>query len=47
MFDERFFFEVVERRNYDLFGAANTPVRLAAQANELDAAARTRASFGG
>jgi 4-hydroxyphenylpyruvate dioxygenase len=47
MFDERFFFEVVERRNYDLFGAANTPVRLAAQANELDAAACTRASFGG
>ena len=47
MFDERFFFEVVERRNYELFGAANTPVRLAAQANELDAAARTRASFGG
>jgi len=47
MFDERFFFEVVERRNYDLFGAANTPVRLAAQANELDAAAGARASFGG
>jgi len=32
-FDNRFFFEIVERRNYDLFGAANTPVRLAAQAS--------------
>lgn len=47
MFDERFFFEVVERRGYDLFGAANTPVRLAAQAHELDAAAGARAAFGG
>jgi 4-hydroxyphenylpyruvate dioxygenase/2-desacetyl-2-hydroxyethyl bacteriochlorophyllide A dehydrogenase len=28
----RFFFEVVERRNYDSYGAPNTPVRLAAQA---------------
>lgn len=28
----RFFFEVVERRNYDGYGASNTPVRLAAQA---------------
>ncbi|MDB5570905.1 MAG: 4-hydroxyphenylpyruvate dioxygenase [Hyphomicrobiales bacterium] len=47
MFDERFFFEIVERRSYDLFGAANTPVRLAAQAGELDEAARTRGSVGG
>ena len=31
-FRDRFFFEIVQRRNYDLFGAANTPVRLAAQA---------------
>jgi len=31
-FKDRFFFEIVQRRNYDLFGAANTPVRLAAQA---------------
>lgn len=31
-FEHRFFFEVVQRRDYDLFGAANTPVRLAAQA---------------
>ncbi len=31
-FEERFFFEVLERRDYQQFGAANTPVRLAAQA---------------
>jgi 4-hydroxyphenylpyruvate dioxygenase len=31
--EDRFFFEIVERRNYDLFGAVNTPVRLAAQVN--------------
>ncbi|HVX92230.1 MAG TPA: TIM barrel protein [Xanthobacteraceae bacterium] len=31
-FDGRFFFEFVERRNYDGFGAANASVRLAAQA---------------
>ncbi len=36
-FKDRFFFEIVERRNYDLFGAANTPVRLAAQASLTDA----------
>ncbi len=47
MFDERFFFEIVERRGYDLFGAANTPVRLAAQAGELDEAAKARAMLGG
>jgi 4-hydroxyphenylpyruvate dioxygenase len=35
-FDERFFFEVLERRDYDLFGAANTPVRLVAQARSQD-----------
>ena len=27
----RFFFEVVQRNNYDEFGAANAPIRLAAQ----------------
>ena len=43
MFDQRFFFEVLQRRNYDLFGAANTPVRLAAQASEQDSAMRERA----
>jgi 4-hydroxyphenylpyruvate dioxygenase len=32
-FDERFYFEVVERRGgYEKFGAANAPVRMAAQA---------------
>ncbi len=45
MFDQRFFFEILERRNYDLFGAANTPVRLAAQAAEQDAASRERALY--
>jgi 4-hydroxyphenylpyruvate dioxygenase len=31
-FEERFFFEIVERRGYKAFGAANAPIRLAAQA---------------
>lgn len=32
-FDDRFFFEIIERRGgYDLYGAANAPVRMAAQA---------------
>ena len=31
-FDQRFFFEIVERRGYAGYGAANAPVRLAAQA---------------
>ncbi len=43
MFEQRFFFEILERRGYDLFGAANTPARLAAQANEFDRAMRDRA----
>jgi len=30
-FDERFFFEIVERRGYRGFGAGNAPIRLAAQ----------------
>ncbi len=30
-FEERFFFEIVQRRNYTGFGAANAPIRLAAQ----------------
>jgi 4-hydroxyphenylpyruvate dioxygenase len=34
-FDERFFFEIVQRRNYEGFGAANAGVRLAAQTREL------------
>ena len=43
-FKDRFFFEIVERRNYDLFGAANTPVRLAAQASLTDAERRRRSN---
>jgi len=35
IFDERFFFEIVERRNYQGFGAANATIRLAAQAREV------------
>ena len=32
-FDQRFFFEIIERRQgYDQYGAANAPVRLAAMA---------------
>jgi 4-hydroxyphenylpyruvate dioxygenase len=30
-FEERFFFEIVERRGYKGFGASNAPIRLAAQ----------------
>jgi 4-hydroxyphenylpyruvate dioxygenase len=33
-FDERFFFEIVERRRYHGFGAANAAIRLAAQSRE-------------
>jgi 4-hydroxyphenylpyruvate dioxygenase len=36
IFDERFFFEIVERRNfYQGFGAVNASIRLAAQAREV------------
>ena len=31
-FEQRFFFEIVERRGYSGYGAVNAPVRLAAQA---------------
>ena len=34
VFDERFFFEIVQRRNYSGFGAVNAPIRLAAQYRE-------------
>jgi 4-hydroxyphenylpyruvate dioxygenase len=34
VFDDRFFFEIVERRDYQGFGAANAAIRLAAQARE-------------
>src|SRR5258705_11974370 len=33
-FDERFFFEIVQRRGYQDFGAPNASVRLAAQTRE-------------
>jgi 4-hydroxyphenylpyruvate dioxygenase len=37
-FDDRFFFEIVERRGgYQQYGAANAPVRMAAQAQRLAA----------
>ena len=35
IFEERFFFEIVQRRNYQGFGAANAAIRLAAQAREV------------
>jgi 4-hydroxyphenylpyruvate dioxygenase len=39
-FEDRFFFEIVERRGYRGFGAANAPIRLAAQAREVQPALR-------
>jgi 4-hydroxyphenylpyruvate dioxygenase len=33
-FEERFFFEIVQRRGYEGFGAANAGIRLAAQTRE-------------
>ncbi len=44
-FQDRFFFEIVERHNYDLFGAANTPVRLAAQASATETEKRAEIEF--
>jgi 4-hydroxyphenylpyruvate dioxygenase len=44
-FRDRFFFEIVQRSNYDLFGAANTPVRLAAQSRVLEDARNMRLAF--
>jgi 4-hydroxyphenylpyruvate dioxygenase len=46
-FDDRFFFEILERRNYKLFGAANTPVRLAAQTHMQDVSRAHKALLGG
>ncbi len=45
-FKNRFFFEIVQRNNYDLFGAANTPARLAAQALAQDAESGLRLDLG-
>jgi len=39
-FEHRFFFEFVERRNYEGFGAANASVRMAAQAMQEKASSR-------
>ena len=36
-FEDRFFFEIVERRGYKGFGAANAPIRLAAQSRRVKA----------
>jgi 4-hydroxyphenylpyruvate dioxygenase len=44
-FERRFFFEIVQRRGYDGFGAVNTPVRLAAQAYLDEARASVAAVF--
>jgi len=41
-FHDRFFFEIVERRGYHGFGAANAPVRMAAQAARRDTGLSTR-----
>jgi 4-hydroxyphenylpyruvate dioxygenase len=40
-FEDRFFFEIVERRGYRGFGAANASIRLAAQARRAQAASGT------
>jgi 4-hydroxyphenylpyruvate dioxygenase len=45
-FKDRFFFEIVQRENYDLFGAANTPARLAAQSRAQDVETDLRLDFG-
>ena len=45
-FRDRFFFEIVQRKNYDLFGAANTPARLAAQARAQQAELNLRLDLG-
>ncbi len=39
VFDDRFFFEIVQRRNYSGFGAPNAPIRLAAQYRDARPAA--------
>jgi 4-hydroxyphenylpyruvate dioxygenase len=39
-FAKRFFFEIVERRGYRAYGAANAPIRLAAQSRYRDDAPR-------
>ena len=43
-FDERFFFEVIQRRGYQGFGAVNAAVRMAAQAKRTAAQATAQAA---
>jgi 4-hydroxyphenylpyruvate dioxygenase len=38
-FEKRFFFEIVERRGYDGYGAASEPIRMAAQSRLRDESA--------
>ena len=45
-FDDRFFFEFVERRSYSGFGAGNAPIRLAAQARLARPAGMPKVSQG-
>jgi len=42
VFDDRFFFEIVQRSNYSGFGAPNAPIRLAAQYRDARPAALLR-----
>jgi len=42
VFEDRFFFEIVQRRNYAGFGAPNAPIRLAAQYRDARPAALLR-----
>ena len=42
-FADRFFFEIVQRQDYDAYGALNAPARMAAQAQEGERAAPRRA----
>ncbi|SRR5579871_2109481 len=42
VFDDRFFFEIVQRKDYSGFGAPNAPIRLAAQYREARPAALLR-----
>jgi len=45
-FHNRFFFEILQRDHYGLFGAANTPLRLAAQAAVDEAESQLAADIG-
>jgi 4-hydroxyphenylpyruvate dioxygenase-like putative hemolysin len=42
---KRVFFEVVERRGYDGYGAVNAPIRLNAQANTATRSSEAGAAF--